>query len=98
MAKTVRNDCHLEYLHRFRGIAVLAIMGAHAWSVLGFLSGAETQLLHYIWLSAITETLFHGSTLFFALISGILYARVLRGRSWDRFYRVFPASVRDRVG
>lgn len=33
-----------------------------------------------------TEGLFHGTTLFFALISGILFTRVLRGMPWARFY------------
>lgn len=82
-----RKPDYLAYLHRFRGVAILCIIGAHAWSMLGFSSGAEESLPDYIWLYATTETLFHGSTLFFALISGILYTRVLRTRSWRSFYR-----------
>lgn len=42
---------------------------------------------HYIWLTAVTGTLFHGSTLFFALISGILFTRVLYTRSWTSFFK-----------
>jgi surface polysaccharide O-acyltransferase-like enzyme len=41
----------------------------------------------YIWLTALTGTLFHGSTLYFALISGILFTRVLRTRSRTAFYK-----------
>ena len=42
---------------------------------------------HYIWLTAVTGTLFHAATLFFALISGILFTRVLRTQSWAAFYK-----------
>lgn len=77
---------YLTYLHGFRGIAILAIIGAHAWSVLGAF-GAQESNPDYIWLYSVTETLFHGSTLFFALISGLLYTRVLRGKSWGTFFR-----------
>ncbi len=84
---------YLSYLHAFRGIAILAIIGAHAWSVLGSISGAQQNNPDYIWLYSFTETLFHGSTLFFALISGILYTRVLRGKSWGHFFKSKAAHV-----
>ena len=87
MSDAARKSDYLAYLHSFRGVAILCIMGAHAWSMLGFATGAEQNLPHYIWLYATTETLFHGSTLFFALISGILYTRILRGKPWRSFYR-----------
>lgn len=87
MPDAARKTDYLAWLHSFRGIAILCIIGAHAWSMLGFASGAEQGMPHYIWLYATTETLFHGSTLFFALISGILYTRVLRGKPWRSFYR-----------
>lgn len=77
---------YLPYLHGFRGVAILSIIGAHAWSMLGSISGAQAQLPDYIWLYAATEMLFHGSTLYFALISGILYTRILRNKSWRSFY------------
>lgn len=83
---------YLAYLHGFRGIAILAIIGAHAWSVLGSF-GAQQNNPDYIWLYSATETLFHGSTLFFALISGILYSRVLRGKSWGTFFKNKGANV-----
>ncbi|MEO8746120.1 MAG: acyltransferase [Rhodanobacter sp.] len=84
----------IGYLHAFRGIAILAIMGAHAWSGLGERAwsgpGVQSDILSstgFQWLYATTEGLFHGTTLFFALISGILVTRVLRGMPWRRFYR-----------
>jgi peptidoglycan/LPS O-acetylase OafA/YrhL len=77
----------IGYLHAFRGIAILSIMGAHAWSVLGWRSGAQEHDPAYRWLYGATESLFHGTTLFFALISGILVTRVLRGMPWKKFYK-----------
>ena len=76
----------LGYLHSFRGFAILAIIGAHAWSMLGSMSGLQESHPDYIWIYASTETLFHGATLFFALISGILYSRVLHRQSWPVFF------------
>jgi peptidoglycan/LPS O-acetylase OafA/YrhL len=92
MAAASGNSNYLAYLHGFRGIAILCIIGAHAWSVLGSF-GAQQNNPDYIWLYSFTETLFHGSTLFFALISGILYSRVLRGKSWVTFFKNKGANV-----
>jgi peptidoglycan/LPS O-acetylase OafA/YrhL len=92
MSTPISKPDYLSYLHGFRGIAILAIIGAHAWSVLGSF-GAQQNNPDYIWLYSSTETLFHGSTLFFALISGILYSRVLRGKSWGTFFKNKAANV-----
>ena len=92
MSTPISKPDYLSYLHGFRGIAILAIIGAHAWSVLGSF-GAQQNNPDYIWLYSFTETLFHGSTLFFALISGILYSRVLRGKSWGTFFKNKAANV-----
>lgn len=76
----------IPYLHKFRGVAILAIIGAHAWSMFGAFSGLQQSNPGYIRIYAITETLFHGSTLFFALISGLLYSRVLCRQRWPVFF------------
>ncbi len=92
MSASVSKPDYLPYLHGFRGIAILSIIGAHAWSVLGSF-GAQQNNPDYIWLYSVTETLFHGSTLFFALISGILYSRVLSGKPWGTFFKNKAANV-----
>ena len=92
MSTPVTKPGYLTYLHGFRGVAILAIIGAHAWSVLGSFGAQETNP-DYIWLYSVTETLFHGATLFFALISGLLYSRVLSGKSWGTFFRNKGANV-----
>lgn len=61
------------------------IVAAHCWSVLIFMSNdfsLPDDLRH---LFHIIETLFHGSTIYFAMISGLLYSLVLR----DKSYKVF---------
>ena len=37
-------------------------------------------------LNAVTESLFHDSTIYFALISGLLFCLVLQSRGWSAFY------------
>lgn len=86
---------YLQELHAFRGFAILNIVGAHAWSFMIFWTGELTNngVDSLFWL---TETIFHGSTLYFALISGLLFSKVLADRSWSNFFQsklfnvVFP--------
>lgn len=74
----------IDHLHAFRGLAIVAIVGAHVWSFTIFWTGGlNAPGLAYLF--AATETLFHGSTLYFALISGLLFTQVLQGRSWRQF-------------
>ena len=37
-------------------------------------------------LNAVIETLFHDSTVYFALISGLLFSLVLQSRGWPAFW------------
>ena len=75
----------LSEIHAFRGLAILAIVGAHTWSFLIFWTGAlDDALKPVFWL---TESLFHGSTLYFAIISGILFQKILINKSWQSFYQ-----------
>lgn len=80
------NTRYIRHLHAFRGFSILTIVGAHAWSLAifwtGGLNGPGLDSLF-----AVTETLFHGSTLYFAIISGLLFSQVLHARSWPQFYR-----------
>lgn len=75
----------LAPVHGLRGLAIIAIVAAHTWAFLIFWSGSlDSAGLR--WLYALTETLFHGSTLYFALISGLLFSSVLKSRGWRRFF------------
>lgn len=78
---------YLAYLHGFRGFAILCIIAAHSWSMLSLENDSIVRIPNEIWVYATTEAIFHGSTLFFALISGILFTRVLRNKPWTSFFK-----------
>jgi len=77
----------IKHLHAFRGFAILTIVGAHCWAGLILLSGGPTASPQLKNMYTVTETLFHGSTLYFALISGLLYSLVLRPKGFSAFYK-----------
>jgi surface polysaccharide O-acyltransferase-like enzyme len=77
---------YIHHLHAFRGLAILTIVGAHVWSFSIFWTGGLNRP-GLDPLFAVTETLFHGSTLYFALLSGLLFSQILQGRGWWRFFR-----------
>jgi surface polysaccharide O-acyltransferase-like enzyme len=76
----------IPHLHAFRGFAILTIIAAHAWSFPIFWTG-QLDSSGLTWLFNISETLFHGSTLYFAMISGVLYSLVLKSKSWKHFFK-----------
>ncbi|MGI9233336.1 MAG: acyltransferase family protein [Woeseiaceae bacterium] len=75
----------VPHLHAFRGFAILTIVAAHSWSLLLFLGDFATMPAK-VNVFAVAETLFHGSTLYFAIISGLLYGLVLRRKGWKAFF------------
>lgn len=80
------NNRHfIPHLHAFRGFAIISIVGAHAWSFMIFWTG-DLSSTGLKWLFALTETVFHGSTLYFAIISGLLFSKILSVKGWSRFY------------
>ncbi|WP_153913793.1 acyltransferase [Shewanella sp. TC10] len=82
------NYHHLQFnrpLHLLRGLAIIAIVGAHAWSFMIFWTGSLDSVGLEV-LFSVTEMLFHGSTLYFAIISGLLFSLILAKRSWKQFY------------
>ena len=77
----------LHYLHSFRGFAILCIVAVHAGimplvAANGFIEPDTSDIIYVI-----NEVLFHDSTIYFALISGLLFAAVLSDRGWKRFFR-----------
>ncbi|MGI9233093.1 MAG: acyltransferase family protein [Woeseiaceae bacterium] len=86
MTNPATTEKFVPHLHAFRGFAILTIVAAHSWSLLLFLDGFAT-MPSKVNVFAAAETLFHGSTLYFAIISGLLYGLVLRGKGWKAFFR-----------
>jgi surface polysaccharide O-acyltransferase-like enzyme len=76
----------LGYVHSFRGFAILNIVAIHALA-LALVIPANWDADRTAPLFVLNETLFHDSTLYFALISGLLFSAVLRVRGYQRFYR-----------
>lgn len=74
----------LGYIHSFRGIAILLIVLGHATvaAFIGF-TGAFDDSYPLIMVS---EICYHDSTLYFAIISGLLFSKVLKPKGYHRFY------------
>ena len=67
---------HMQHLQAFRGISIICIVAAHAWSFSIFWTGQlDSTGLKAVFYS--TELLFHGSTIFFAIISGLLFSLLM---------------------
>jgi peptidoglycan/LPS O-acetylase OafA/YrhL len=76
----------LGYVHSFRGFAIINVVMIHCLGI--SLSVAN----HFVPdpgnpLFILNETLFHGSTIYFALISGLLFSSILCPRGYVKFYR-----------
>ena len=79
-------------VHAFRGFAILNILAIHC-TALAVLFQQTTPGLNQPpqhmadAIHPVSQALFHGSTIYFALISGLLYATVLSRKSWSEFFR-----------
>ena len=78
----------LKELHGLRGVAILNVIIVHVFGAYGFfLSQVGTIDMATQRLQWANEIAWHGSTIYFALISGLLFSRVLVTRGWRRFFR-----------
>ncbi|RVQ66409.1 acyltransferase [Croceicoccus ponticola] len=84
---TTRGAGYITHLHAFRGIAIILIVGAHALSMTFWKLGVHSRPNPDMVLLALCETIAHNSTIFFALISGLLFSVILAGRGWSRFFK-----------
>lgn len=77
---------YLGYIHSFRGFAILNVVAVHALALAVIIprnwASDPTRPL-----TVISETLFHDSTVYFALISGLLFSSILRARGFASFCR-----------
>ena len=74
----------LGYLHSFRGFAILNIVAIHAFALAGFMSSKNFNSNNPV--SVINELLFHNSTIYFAVISGMLFTAVLKQKGYKAFF------------
>ncbi|MGB7906164.1 MAG: acyltransferase, partial [Steroidobacteraceae bacterium] len=77
---------YLGYVHSFRGFAILNVVAVHAVGIAVALPrnwAADPTAPLFV----LSETLFHDATVYFALISGLLFSAILRSRGYQNFYR-----------
>ena len=79
----------IKHLHAFRGFAIINITAIHAFTMAIYFLIPVNMTLPSADKTAINITvmLFHDATLYFSLISGLLFAAVLKGRSWHDFFK-----------
>lgn len=74
-------------LHAFRGFAILNVVAVHVFGFFIYYAQVNKPGLDVKWLDRVNEVLFHDATIYFTLISGILFSLVLKQRGWKSFYR-----------
>src|SRR6056297_2213580 len=74
----------LGYLHSFRGFAIINIVFIHAFAYALFLAN-DNSLDPKDPIGMANGLLFHNSTIYFAVISGILFSVVLKSKGYKRF-------------
>ena len=75
----------LHYVHSFRGFAILNIVAIHAFSAAEwYSSGGDFDAREPVYV--LSEMLFHDATIYFALISGLLFSATLRHKGYRSFY------------
>lgn len=75
----------LGYLHSFRGLAILKIVLGHA--VAAACIGAYGVFDVSNPVLMISEIFYHDSTIYFAVISGLLFSKILKPKGYSKFYK-----------
>jgi hypothetical protein len=76
------------HIHAFRAFAIVNIVAIHAGATwLYFLQPGAPLRAELVLTSRVIEVRFHASTIYFALISGLLYSAVLHHRGTSRFFK-----------
>ncbi len=76
-----------QHLHAFRGFAIICIVLGHCLAGVAFFSGGKSVNSTALWFNSIAETLGRGGTIYFALISGLLFSLVLSNKGWSHFFK-----------
>jgi len=74
-------------LHAFRGFAILNVVAIHVFGFFLYIAKESNPILDVEFLEKSNEVLFHQATIYFTLISGILFSLVLKHRGWRSFFR-----------
>lgn len=76
----------IRHLHAFRGFAIISVVLIHAFHNQFAFAGLHPNADNGVY-GAVVNTLFHDATLYFTLISGLLFSLLLKRRGWMAFYR-----------
>lgn len=79
-----RSSQFLGYLHSFRGFAIINIVLIHA--IVAALVAIQAMNDSNP-IAIANEVLFHDSTIYFAVISGLLFSAILKNKGYARFFR-----------
>lgn len=75
-------------IHAFRGFAILNVLAIHAFAwLMYYASTVENPAAALSILGNTNAILFHDATLYFTLISGVLFSMILAERGYARFYQ-----------
>lgn len=77
---------HVKYLHHFRALAILQIVLLHAGHAF-LLRGFESPLPESNPVFAAVDVLLRNATIYFSMISGIIYARIFCSRPYAPFMK-----------
>ncbi len=80
----IKSPVFLGYLHSFRALAILKIVLGHA--VAAVFIAAYGTFDESAPIIIISEIFYHDSTIYFAIISGLLFSRVLKPKGYYKFY------------
>ncbi|MBB4189338.1 acyltransferase family protein [Sinorhizobium terangae] len=83
---TLLTSGHLVYIHYFRAVAILQILVLHACRVF-MLRGFDEQVPPSNRFLIVNDILFHDTTMYLAIISGIIYSTRLSKRPTFLFYK-----------
>ena len=79
-----QNKIYFDYLQSFRGFAVINVVLLHATVIFYF--GSDNDCRMHSTIPLVNDVLFHGSTMYFTIISGILFSAVFKQQGYKRFY------------
>lgn len=84
---TQTQERYIKHLQAFRGFAIINIVAIHCWGNVIHFTGLNPWSPSDNYVDALNEVIFHDSTLYFTLISGLLFSVIQTGRSWTNFFQ-----------
>jgi len=81
------NGTFIPAVHAFRAFAILNVVFVHCFGFMLYYAEHEAPKIDVTIIKNLTQVLFHDSTIYFALISGILFSLILAPRGYLAFFK-----------